>query len=337
MAKKMTKAESQLYVLGAIVLAFVYVVSIVFELIKSVVITIYEIAIGGYNPVIISILLCAYLVFTLYKKYSSKSSDYRLPIFMYSKSKREIINLLNEIEQGDQWSDDTVSKIKSAKEEFGVSNSFYKLHLAKTFNRLFSQYSKDEMISNQQKERLESFANLFGLSSGDISFKQELFNVYHTLWMLENKIMPTFKSDLNFKLSENESIRWAQQSSLIKVKQVRGSYQYHGITFRLNLGAGFRYRAGSIRIGANVKEVFNVEDSGLVWISDDRVGFDGPKLKVQIKLKDIHSIELGDNNYLLIFKRGRETPYMIYINDPRVVVSLLHFLVFEPGELREVS
>ena len=89
---------------------------------------------------------------------------------------------------------------------------------------------------------------------------------------------------------------------------------------------GVRYRVGSLGIGAESKEVLASEDNGIFYITNQRVGYIGSRKQFALPFSKVHSFELRSEG-MYIFKEGKETPYIITLDDYEVPSAMVSFII----------
>lgn len=189
---------------------------------------------------------------------------------------------------------------------------------------LFNNICSDNKITDEEKSFLQKICEFLGLELKDFNFNQEKFNEYYTVGLLENNILPTIKEhDLNIIFKKDEILHWTCNAQLRKNKRVTDRINYGGIGGSIKIIKGVRYRYGSMKFKTNSHDELQEEDIGRLWITNKRIGFIGKRKNFVFNIEKIHSIELTQNG-LEIVKEGKETPYIIGLNNydiPCLVVS----------------
>ncbi len=193
------------------------------------------------------------------------------------------------------------------------------------FQEMFAFFAKDRRFSIEEKNMMEKFISTFGLSLAELKFDHLEFSKGHLLWNLDQSILPKANvSGLHFNLKPNEYIAWAEPATLVSRKKITKQIKFSGLTGSIKIAPGFRYRVGAINLGKVTEEHILPKDDGTIWISNQRVGFEGQKTKMQVAIKDIHSVDLLFSDVVQLFKVKREAPYLIkLLNDPEVVCETI--------------
>jgi hypothetical protein len=101
---------------------------------------------------------------------------------------------------------------------------------------------------------------------------------------------------------------------------------YGGLTASVKIMKGVRYRVGSMQVQAVTREVMDTEDSGILYITNQRVGYLGFRKQFSFPYAIIGSLELRPDG-LHIFKDGKEAPYILGLDDYEVVLAMISFLI----------
>jgi len=88
------------------------------------------------------------------------------------------------------------------------------------------------------------------------------------------------------------------------------------------------YRVGSLDLGRSTKEIVDVEDTGVLWMTNQRIGFIGRKKNFTLAYGKILSFDVNSNG-LFLRKEGREAPYIIGMDDYEVPCSIISFVLNE--------
>lgn len=197
----------------------------------------------------------------------------------------------------------------------------------KALTKYYQEIISDQKISEEERRSLEDLLNLFSLSTDEINFNQETFNKYYTLGLIEQGSLPSIanKDDLNIIFNANEILHFGASSELKKIKKVTKRINYSGWTASIKIMKGVRYRIGSIGVQTKTQEILDAEDTGILYITSQRIGFKGNKKQFNILYNKILSFELFAEG-LFIFKQGKETPYILTLDDYEVPLAILSFL-----------
>jgi hypothetical protein len=83
-----------------------------------------------------------------------------------------------------------------------------------------------------------------------------------------------------------------------------------------------------LNLGRSTKEVVDIEDLGVLWLTNQRIGFIGRKKNFTLLYGKILSFAINSNG-LFLRKEGREAPYIVGMDDYEVPCSIISFVLNE--------
>lgn len=226
-------------------------------------------------------------------------------------------------------SDEEMTKLKELQEEFGLSDEDVKKLQEIGVSGYLQQVSSDERITDDEKESLEVIMTYFGLEPKDIAFDQASFNKFYSLALIDKGILPIVASgnhNLNLIFKTGEILHYGQNATLRKLKNVTTRVNYSGLTGSVKIMRGLRYRVGSIKVGCETNEIYAPEDTGGFYLTNQCIGFLGSRKQFSIPYEKIGSFEIGPGG-LRIFKDGKETPYIVTLDDYEVSLAIISNLL----------
>ncbi len=231
--------------------------------------------------------------------------------------------------QDGQISVEENSKMSDLQKEFGLSEiDANKIH-KNALSGVFKDMSTDMRITEEEKKSFEKLLDHFNLTTKDIDFNQSNFNKYHSLALIDKGILPIINNpeqQINLIFKEGEILHWGISGHLMKRKRVTTKVNYGGLGFSVKIMKGVRYRAGSMNVGSQSREFLAQDDSGIFYITNQRVGYLGYRKQFSFPFKKIGSFELRSDG-LHIFKDGKEAPYILELDDYDVSLSIISFLI----------
>jgi len=194
---------------------------------------------------------------------------------------------------------------------------------------LFDKISDDGIITEEERLALEDLTQHFGIKVTDFNFDQKTFNKFYTLGLIEKGILPHIEHhNLSIIFKKNEKLHWGIKGELRKYKTVTKKINYNGLSGSIKIMKGVRFKAGSMNVKTVKQEYVSTEDVGYFWITNQRIGFIGTRKNFTIPINKILTFQLNADG-LLIFKEGRETPYLVALEDYEVVCSIFSFIINE--------
>ncbi|MCP0912885.1 MULTISPECIES: hypothetical protein [Legionella] len=222
-----------------------------------------------------------------------------------------------------------IDQLNFLKEKYSLStdeiNKIHKTVLSNYWNLLIS----DSLITEKEKQSFEELLTYFSLKTTDINFSQADFNKFYALGLLAHGVLveiPKESHNLNICFNKEEVLHYGEDAFLCRIKKSIARINYSGISGSIKIVKGLRYKFGSFNLVQQVNEYVTPEDSGVFYITNQRIGFLGAKKQFTIKHSKIISFNLSQDG-LLVFKEGKENPYILKMDDYEVIAGILSFIV----------
>jgi len=197
----------------------------------------------------------------------------------------------------------------------------------KALSSLFNQIISDQRITEYEKKNLEKVIEYLELNTSDFSFDQKKFNKFYSLARIDEGLLPNIECNgLDVILKENEQILWLCPAVLIKYKKVVDRFSYAGFRSSIRICRGLSYRAGSYKVATDLKEHLVSEDTGNFWITNQRLGFRGQRKNIIVSFGKVNMFDVSGAG-LIVSKDGKETPYILALDDYDVPLSVLSALL----------
>lgn len=225
--------------------------------------------------------------------------------------------------------DEEKKELESIVQKYGLTTEEMTKLQKSAVSGVFTSISADQKITEDEKKSLEVLLNHFGLGTKDINFDQKAFNKYYSLALIESGVLPEVQDpnhELNIVFKEGETLHFGAVAVLRKVKRVTDRINYGGLTASIKITKGLRYRVGSMKVSSVSREVLAAEDSGIFYVTNQRIGYIGAKKQFSVPINKILSYELKPEGVYL-FKDGKETPYILTLDDYEVPSAIVSFLL----------
>ena len=121
-----------------------------------------------------------------------------------------------------------------------------------------------------------------------------------------------------------------ERVDLYEEKKVTKSVSYHGPTLRLKIFPGVYYRAGNFGVGRKTENEFVKIDSGVLYITSERLIFTGSTNNKTIKYNKIINFRFEKDEGIEIVKDSGNSQYFIFKNNLLYAAQLIqHFIKSE--------
>lgn len=114
-------------------------------------------------------------------------------------------------------------------------------------------------------------------------------------------------------LKNGEQVQYRAKAIYLKKTKKTVGVNFAGPVVSFRICKGVRYRLGSMSVQRQTLENYDRSDQGIFYITNKRIGYFGQK-QFSFDLKKLVSIQNGDAG-LLIYKDGRENPFMIALDN----------------------
>ncbi|MDY6295860.1 MAG: hypothetical protein SPL45_06120 [Schwartzia succinivorans] len=135
------------------------------------------------------------------------------------------------------------------------------------------------------------------------------------IWKLQNNLIPQLNwSDINIIPKKGELLHYLDRAILKEMKTKTTRVTYGGVTTSIKITKSIRYRSGSLNVDTKKTNYLDEVANGLFYITNQRVGFISKNKNFTIPINKILSINFDPSSGLLLFKEGREKPYIMVLN-----------------------
>lgn len=242
------------------------------------------------------------------------------------KGRAEYQNLLSSSLQENKLGKAERSKLEGIMHKYGLQSEDVREFQRVACSTLFHQIASDQRINEEEKKALEDLMEYFKLEIADFDYNQITFNKCYALQLIDEGKMPNLKIEgMDIAMKKGEIMHWCSPCTLRKKKSVTTGINYSGLTCSIRIMRGLRYRAGSMKFDPIKSEQLVVVDVGHFWLSNQRVGFEGRMKSFSFPYSQIHRLEVLPEG-LLFFKQGKETGYLLSLDDydvPCVMLSAI--------------
>jgi len=227
-------------------------------------------------------------------------------------------------------------KLDEIKNEYKLDDKVVYSAKISAFNKVWNNIISDLTISDDEHKEIERVGTDLEIKLEDTQFDQEDFNKYRALGMIQSGKLPNMDKSIcdsfGLILKPDEQLYYGQAGVLRKLttRTTVSRINYSGLTASIRIMKGVRYRIGSVKPGMQkvTQEVLAIDDKGLLYLTNIGIGFAGAKKRFVIRYEQLASVQLTENG-LTIFKSGKETPYIITMNDYEVILAIISFKLNE--------
>lgn len=151
--------------------------------------------------------------------------------------------------------------------------------------RMADEFTADNQLSPQEEEELSALARSLGITVSSTGASATALNTMRTLWRINNAPLPVLDTHLNLKRAETAHfvcrVRWHEN------RKVTTRVNYSGPSLRIKICKGVYWNAGSRDLQRVSQDVLREIDSGELYVTNQRIIFDGAIKNQSIKLDKI--------------------------------------------------
>jgi len=133
--------------------------------------------------------------------------------------------------------------------------------------------------------------------------------------------------EIDIHLPKGEFCYIMERVDLYEVKKVTKNVSFRGPTLRLKIFPGVYYRAGNFNIGKKTENEFVKNDTGVLYVTSERLIFSGSTNTITIRYKKIIDFKYQKNEGIEIIKESGKSQYFMFKNNLlEAAQTIQHFI-----------
>lgn len=185
----------------------------------------------------------------------------------------------------------------------------------------------DCRISPDEAEAWERLCKDLEVSASLDDGSKQVIEKYKTLWKLENEPLLIYKTDIF--LQKGEFCHYQAGASLYEDRKQTTGVSYSGPTYRFRIAKGFYYRAGNLSTTRKTEDVSSWIDSGVLYVTNKRLLFNGNKGNKAIRYSQIVDLEPFIDGVKIIKDSGKPPTFWLSTNDGEILTAIIARLIRE--------
>lgn len=186
--------------------------------------------------------------------------------------------------------------------------------------------TEDHRISPEEWRQVETLAKVLRITLQVEEPTQAVFDRMKTLWRLENDSLPVMET--NVYLQRGEICHFMGAGDWLESRTVTKRVNYGGLGYRVRIMKGLYYQGGSMGLQRVTSEEIQTIDTGLVYVTNKRVLFNGGYKNMSLPLNRIISLVPYSDGLGVEKDRGR-TPIFRIGEDAEMMAIILGRLLDE--------
>ena len=208
-----------------------------------------------------------------------------------------------------------------------VADDILQTNSNKVLNDFINDAVSDERLSDEEFKRMNEISLSLGIEPKLNQRTKENLERYRLYWTIENGELPIYENPpINIQKSENlyfkANVNWQEQ------RRVTKRINYGGPTVRIKIAKGVYYRMGSISAKSVSEDVWQVIDSGNIYLTNKRLIFMGSRGNKTIRLNKILDITPFKNG-VDIQKDTGKSPFLEFNTNVDIFSMMLVRLMSE--------
>jgi hypothetical protein len=219
--------------------------------------------------------------------------------------------------------------LEQIKKEHNLTDKDVEKYNLTGFKIFFDKITDDSRITEAERKELVKIYSDLNLPTDKLAYNQSDFNKYYTLHLIDEGKLPIIDvPNWNVNLRIDEKLHYINKAFIVKNKSVTKSYNYSGFSASIKIVKGLRYRAGNIKINPQKVNVMMTDDAGTFYLTTENLGYIGLNKHFSIPYDKISSLDIRDG-FLYLYKKGKEGPFIISMDDYELLLAIVSFKINE--------
>ena len=220
--------------------------------------------------------------------------------------------------------------LEEIKKEYKLTDKDVSKYNLIEFRSFFEKITNDSRITETERKELVKIYSDLNLPTDNLAYNQNDFNKYHTLYLIDKGELPIIKNhDLNVNLKPDEMLYFASKAFVLKNKLVSEKINYSGFSTSIRIAKGLTYRIGSMNTRPQKVNTIVTEDVGILYLTSANFGYLGLNKHFSIAYDKISSLDIR-GGYLYLYKKGKETPFILAMEDYELLLAIVSVKINTP-------
>lgn len=220
--------------------------------------------------------------------------------------------------------------LDSLQQRLGISEkaalTIRQSHSQEIFQNAIDRIVADRRVSPEEEMELKRLADGLG---GSIKFDEASLaqlERFRLLWRISQGDIPEIEVDIH--LQRGEKCFAAAGANHYNVSTVTTAVRYHGPSASIKIMKGVRWRVGQTSVHRVTEDRLKLLDSGVLYITNKRVLFDGSKKTTSINLNKILNYKLYQDA-LVVEKDSGKDQIFEFASDAEIIGAVLEYVSAE--------
>ena len=224
--------------------------------------------------------------------------------------KKKVSQTLNRTKQ---YQDEEVAQFKQLRKQLELPDELAGQINSEIRNSIVQNYItgmiSDYRVSPEEVKTYEKLCKDLSVSVSMDDNSRKTLEKYKKLWNIENGDLPVCKTEII--LQKGELCHFKTNVQLYENRKVTTGVNYAGPTYRLKITKGLYYRAGSISAARKSQDVMTLIDSGVLYITNKRILFNGNKGNKPIRYNQIVDLTPYSDGVEIVKETGKPHTFIM--------------------------
>ncbi len=184
----------------------------------------------------------------------------------------------------------------------------------------------DQRLSDNEITKMNQICNSLGIEAKFDNNTRQKFDKFRLYWLIENGNLPILNSPINIQKNEIlhfiGNVKWLEQRTITK------RINYGGPSARIKIAKGFYYTVGSVSAKRITEDIWQVIDTGKIYMTNKRIIFMGNKGNKTIQINKILDVAPYKNG-VDIQKESGKSPFIEFSDNVDIFSMILVRLMNE--------
>lgn len=207
-----------------------------------------------------------------------------------------------------------------------LATKIYKESSESLIKQFIEKAISDQRLSPDEEKELEAITNNLNINLTYDEPTKQLLNKFKLYWQIDNGILPIVDSNIN--MQKNEKCHFHTDIEWLEQRRVTKRIAYSGPTMRIKIANGLYWRSGNIGVQRITQDVWQIIDSGKLYLTNKRIIFMGSRGNKTITLKKILDFNVFSNG-IDIQKESGKSPFLQFSENTDIFSMILGKLITE--------
>lgn len=236
--------------------------------------------------------------------------------------KKKVAETINRTKK---YQDEEEAQFRKLGEQFGLSNDQADQISSEIRNSIVQNYVNsmiaDFRVSPEEIRNYETLCKDLSVSVSMDDESKRTLEKYKRLWNIENGDLPVCTAEVI--LQKSEVCHFKTNAELYEDRKVTTGIKYGGSTHSIRIAKGWYYRTGNISTARKSEDVQTLIDSGVLYITNKRILFNGSKGNKPIRYNQIVDLTPYSDGIKIVKETGKPQTFIMDYPDGESLTAII--------------